>query len=327
MKRTLLERIGARQLKTVTLVGIVIGIAVLYYWKTRGVLLNPIYQARRLIELRIPFPIEFLEAIIIATIAILCVLIGGYHYKWAWTGFGAYTRLKTDNQEFRPAKTLWDWMQLLVIPAVLAGGVLLFNYWNVTTQNEIATNTQREVALQTYIDRMSELILERGLRTSLSDTEIRSVARTRTLLVLHQLDGVRKGLLLQFLYESGLISTANPIIDLNGADLSNAHLEEAKLNGVNLRGADLTNAFISEAQLKGSDLSFAELRNADLSLAILTDANLTKADFTLANLYATDLDGADLSGVYLSSAQLDAWNLKNVKSLKGASMPDGSLHK
>lgn len=34
-------------------------------------------------------------------------------YRYDWTGFGEYVYKKTDNEEVRPKKTLWDWLQLL----------------------------------------------------------------------------------------------------------------------------------------------------------------------------------------------------------------------
>src|SRR5215210_317839 len=43
--------------------------------------------------------------------AITLVVIGGYIYRWEWTGF--------------IGKTLWDWMKLLVVPIILALGGLL----------------------------------------------------------------------------------------------------------------------------------------------------------------------------------------------------------
>ena len=41
----------------------------------------------------------------------LIVLVGGYLFHWGWTGFD---------------KTLWDWMQLLIVPAALAVASFLF---------------------------------------------------------------------------------------------------------------------------------------------------------------------------------------------------------
>src|SRR6266699_1738742 len=61
-------------------------------------------------------------------------------------------------------KTLWEWLQLLIIPAVLALGGYLFTY--TTSRNEraatekrtqaerdISLDNQREAALQDYIDK------------------------------------------------------------------------------------------------------------------------------------------------------------------------------
>jgi Zn-dependent protease with chaperone function len=47
------------------------------------------------------------------------VLIGGYKFNWAWTGF---------NGADKSDKTLYDWMQLLFIPVVLAIAGFWFNH-------------------------------------------------------------------------------------------------------------------------------------------------------------------------------------------------------
>jgi len=41
-------------------------------------------------------------------VALVVLLIGGYGAHWAWTGF-------SDND------TLWDWLQLLLLPIIIAG--------------------------------------------------------------------------------------------------------------------------------------------------------------------------------------------------------------
>src|ERR1700693_5191907 len=100
-------------------------------------------------------------------------------------------------------KTLWDWLQLLIIPAVLAIGGYLFNYSTSRnernaadrhnqTEREIAQDNQREATLQEYINKMSELLLERKLRESREDAEVRIIARVRTLTALRGLDAIRK---------------------------------------------------------------------------------------------------------------------------------------
>jgi hypothetical protein len=63
---------------------------------------------------------------------------------WTWTGF--------------VKKTLWDWMQLLIIPVVLALSALLFNFAITRNERKIAIDNQQENLLQSYLDRMSELL-------------------------------------------------------------------------------------------------------------------------------------------------------------------------
>jgi hypothetical protein len=62
--------------------------------------------------------------VIVGVIAAACVIVLIFVGHWlGWeTGFGVET-----TEPKQHAKTLWDWMQLLVIPVVLAGGGYLFN--------------------------------------------------------------------------------------------------------------------------------------------------------------------------------------------------------
>jgi uncharacterized protein YjbI with pentapeptide repeats len=79
---------------------------------------------------------------------------------------------------------------------------------------------------------------------------------------------------------------------LNGADLCNAKLMEAKLSYANLEEADLTAAYLIRADLSGANLS-----GADLTQAVLSEANLSCADMNEAELTDTFLNGANLQGV------------------------------
>ena len=222
-------------------------------------------------------------------------------------------------------KTLWDWMQLLIIPVVLAVAALLFNLVSTRTEQRIAVeryeqdkeiaekryeqdqnlalDKQREDLLQVYLDRMSELLLDKQLRTSETHAEVRNVARVRTMTFLPRLDATRKSSVLLFLHESGLIDKGKYIIDLSGANLS----------GANLRTDNLSAAYLRNIYLDGANLREADLREADLRDAVLSGVHLNGADLSGANM-------RDAFGI--TSEQLE----KQAKSLKGATMPDGSIH-
>src|SRR5690349_14566796 len=61
--------------------------------------------------------------ILVLTVLLVLFILTVAIFGWDWTGFNskAGPRLP-NNEQYRAAKTLWDWLQLLVIPASIAGG-------------------------------------------------------------------------------------------------------------------------------------------------------------------------------------------------------------
>src|SRR5229473_3600943 len=241
----------------------------------------------------------------------------------------------------------WDWLQLLVIPFVLAVGSYLFIYTasrngqkamqlRNQTERDIALDNQHETALQDYIDKLSELLLHEKLRESAPEDEVRKIARVRTLTVLPRLDKERKRSVLQFLHESGLIDKDKRIIDLRGADLSGANLIAAYLNEADLSRAILSEADLSGAYLDEANLGGAYLRGAILGGAILRGANLSGANLRGFNLGGANLGGANLGGANLSRADLHGADLHGADlfgadlhgaDLSGADLFGADLHK
>jgi hypothetical protein len=106
----------------------------------------------------------------------------------------------------------------------------------------------------------------------------------------------------------------NVEIDLSGANLNEANLDEAdliraNLNEANLDEADLSRANLNEANLDEADLIRANLIRAYFNEANLSGANLDEADLSRANLSGANLSGANLTGADLSRANLSRANL------------------
>lgn len=215
-----------------------------------------------------------------------------------WTGLRVFN---PGEDRLVRAKTLWDWLDLLIVSAVLAAGGLLLNrsarrseLERAESQREqdlrIAEDNRNQATLNAYYDKMAELILKYHLKEGQKGEECRSIFNARTLATLREIDGERKGSLLRFLYESGLIEKDCATVSLSLADLSQARLGGALLRGANLIGADL----------RGADLDFADLGRSDLSLA-----NLQQASLSYANLCRADLSGANLTNVKGRCARYD----------------------
>ena len=250
-------------------------------------------------------------------IGLLWLIMTGYTVTW--TGFGDYQPL---NSNLIRAKTLWDWLELLIVPLFLAGGAFYLNRserimelnrqrYLAEHQSEIAIDNQLEARLQSYLDRMAELLLDKQLRTS-ENQEVRNVARIRTLTVLTGLDAWRKGVVVLFLYESGLIVDP-PVIDLAEADLVQVDLYQANLRGVNLSKANLNGARLSHAFLENANLSGADMWGADLSFSYLKGAQLSKNRMLEVNLEWSDLSGAVLNDVSLNKSNLTHAKLCSAK--------------
>jgi uncharacterized protein YjbI with pentapeptide repeats len=259
--------------------------------------------------------------VIAILVLVVFILLVGTGYLGIWSN---------PNQQ-----NLRDLAALLIILLIFIGGVGLFTWsirrseqrvqhelklaeWYAQHERDLEAQRFQETAFQTYLDRMTELLLEKGLRRSKPGDEVRDIARARTLTALRGLDGPHKGILVRFLHESELIKNKG-IIDLRGANLRGADLHQAKLNGVDLSGVDLSGADLSEADLRGANLEGAviivanlsetDLQGANLSGVNLTEAVMNGANFSGVNLSESDLHGANLEGVNLEKANLGRANL------------------
>jgi len=230
-------------------------------------------------------------------------------------------------------KTLWDWLDLLIVPAAIAGGIAWFNQQQQKQQDKRDQDQQEHDALQAYLDQIGTLLLQKKLHIADDTGDARKLARARTLTVLDMLSPARKPRALEFLSEMGLIQTIpsnrEPVISLRFAilretPLANRHLlKGADLDRATLDGADLTNANLSDANLAKARLIGTNLTEAKLIDANLTKARLIGADLTEADLSGADLSGADLTGARgITSEELE----RRARSLKGATMPDGWVH-
>lgn len=251
-------------------------------------------------------------------IAIALVVLILILYAYQWTGFGQ----SKVNEDIRPYKTLWDWLDLLIVPVVLAIGGYLFNGSQNRATREAAERRAQDDALQAYLDQMGEMILDKNhpLGEAPESSDQRILARARTLTVVERLDAFRKRSALGFLLEAGLLtprpSSEDPVISLHQANLEGARLSDfwligSSLYGANLKGADLSRANLQDAKLFGANLEGANLRGA-----ILDGANLGGANLKGANLYRDEITGV------ANEQELE----ERVGSLADTIMPDGTKH-
>jgi len=204
-------------------------------------------------------------------------------------------------------------------------------------------------------DQRSELISQKSLKESnqkgqllnflLGREDVTEVELSAQEFLLRR-DSERKGQLLKFLFDAGLIrkcSTTdttdkaftdkgvikgkrceNEIFQLDGAKLAKissefpmrlqgVNLYRARLNEAKLKDIDLTEAILARAYFRKAELIGAQLGSAQMDYTSLEEANLSDANLRHAILKIARLNGADLSGADLSNADLSGADLRNAK--------------
>jgi hypothetical protein len=254
--------------------------------------------------------------LILPAVIILLLLIERFalgYTAWAdWTGLGELTG--PNGAVIRPARTLWDAVQLLVIPVVLSLGVLYFNQQERRTERRLSEDRTEDAVLQNYLDRVSELILNRGLMEEEYSvaSPVHQVAQVRTITALRQIAPHRQNMIFQFLRDTNLCQTM-----LTDASLLDIDLRSAHLWNISFDRSSLIRGRLARASLFKSSLRETKLIDADLSDCLMTGADLSNSLLLRTNLRGADLTGANFTGANLSGAKWDGANL-NGADLTGA---------
>jgi hypothetical protein len=163
------------------------------------------------------------------------------------------------NEKFEPAKTLWDWLDLLIVPAVLAAAGYLFTSSQNRATRRATDARARDVALQTYLDKMSELLIDGHLHEMDDEYDtMRIAARARTLAVLSQMDPLGKKTVLLFLREARLINRYDDLAPQGEREKDSVRRFLKTKKGRDVR------YYAHYVGLRGADLSKADLKGAVL---------------------------------------------------------------
>jgi uncharacterized protein YjbI with pentapeptide repeats len=252
---------------------------------------------------------------------------------------------------FVAKKSLWEFLDLLIVPLALA--IIGFGFTFIQdnrqqkiedqrTESAIKIEEQRaqNAALQAYLDQMNDLILDRkllkvnkGVPVHERGDPVHTLAQARTTTAITQFDGENNQAVTRFLSDSGLLKEPALLAntDLEGAQLPNAVLQNANLAGTNLTGANLTEAVLSSADFSAKEKEGEDtiLITADLTRADLTKAALQEAKLAECTLYKVTLTKAALQGAVLNNASLEDANLSYAAlqkaHLNSASLKDANL--
>ena len=191
-------------------------------------------------------------AIIVAALLVFALLI--IATRMLWPDFmGAVTKTTTttihgkqpeeagvrevDTMVERQHITFWHIVGTVLIP--VTGGLLIgwagfkFNQRQREREEAVENKQAQDNAIQAYLDQMSDLLVDRHLRSLPKGSDIHRLAEARTLEVLLGLDGERKRRPLKLVYGLGLIKNRlhtserdEALLDVENLSLNNPNIGE-----------------------------------------------------------------------------------------------------
>ena len=253
----------------------------------------------------------------------IVAIVSNWIANFKWSGF--------------QKKSFWDWLQLLIIPLMLALGAFYLNSAADFRDYQIAQEQKHQEILTDYFSKMQDLIVETkkskqtpGSKESNSEErlllEFRPTAQALTLSVLEQLDGERKGKVITYLAESQLITVDNnklstqPEIKLDGANLDDIELgNKGQRNSLNedemtiIDKIKIKNANMKRANLSGLQLLYSELNGSNLENATLENVNFTGSTMIGSRFINGKITDVNFTDVRLGKTIFDNVKLENIK--------------
>jgi uncharacterized protein YjbI with pentapeptide repeats len=246
-------------------------------------------------------------------------------------------------------KKLWQWLELLVVPFVLAIAVWLFDHADRRTEQDAARALQdyefrfteklsavdRELRLKIDNQRTVEAFLEyvsNQVLSSAGNTHIEAqgvVLRTYILETLDSLstDETKRTKAIGFLHELEIFKRKDrrrrsldlePLLvgavlsDFDGNLLNPRHEQEAKPK--DLREIDFSKCTLLNCRLNGSDLENTKFEGANLAGAQLVEVSLLEAVLRNATLDKANLSRADLTRANLANGRLRGATLVGINA-------------
>ena len=234
-------------------------------------------------------------------------------------------------------KSFWDWLQLLIVPLMLALGAFYLSSAADFRDSQIAQERKQQEILTDYFSKMQDLIVETkkiketsGYKEShpkdqevMLLPEFSSTAQALTLSVLEQLDGKRKGKVITYLAESQLITitvdnnkpSTQPEIKLDGANLDDIELgNNGQRNSLNEKEMTIMDKIkIKNANMKRANLSGLQLLDSDISGSNLENATLKNVEFTGSIMIGSRFINGKITDVDFTDVRLGKTIFDNVK--------------
>jgi uncharacterized protein YjbI with pentapeptide repeats len=245
---------------------------------------------------------------------------------WVWIGYNqVYPNYKAaeligvketrDNvtEFFEPPKTIWDLLDLLIVPLALAAGAAYLDLSNKKRQFAIEEERLKDARYRNYLSSMEKLILEHGLLEQNPESSCQYLAQAYTRDVIKEINGMRIGELLDFLesYRLDLIDPERPQISLRGLRFKKAIMSFRNIRRVNLAEVILHRSEWNKCTCDEIYAPYAKFFRATIHKANFNNCNFENVEFKYSDLRDTIFDSCKLNGADFFRTNLTGTVFKN----------------
>ena len=175
----------------------------------------------------------------------------------------------------------------------------------------MAVKLHMDNVFSTYITEMCQLLLTDD--SNRNRTIRYSIIRAKTLIVLRQIDTSRKLLVIQFLFEIGLIQSSQVEKSseiLSEADLQSLRLGNEDMETIRLRSYSFLGALLNNATFVKCDLIMVVFERTQMKHALFRRSNFASVDFYRATLTYTKFYDVNFFRIDFSMANLTGSNIE-----------------
>lgn len=266
--------------------------------------------------------------IILFLLAIVSFIILAYFFEWDWSGFGEIVVRKTENYEIRPAKSLWDLLDLLIIPLALGAGTILIQRMEKNRELMLKEDTKLRLAGERenlfikhrieLSDSMNEVLMTKGLDTRRDSNDYVQLIDT-----FRKLNGTGNRLLINNIIDQAPSKLKSEIEEyfVSSEEWRSGHFDRSPnmilmIDAYDMRAIDFKGVYLYGFAFIGVNNSFSDfsesiLRNSVYDRCFVKSSNYSNSYLNEIHLVNSTFENTDFSNTFIKNAFIIDCNIIN----------------
>lgn len=234
------------------------------------------------------------------------------------------------------SKTLWDWLQLLLVPIIL----ILGGFWLNRSESRHSLEMQKSIndtnlsiekerfedgILNSYINDIAQMIINSDT-AKLRTNRIMAVYKIKTLTTLNRLNSERRNYLIQFLVDSKMLNYWDFLSDFKNIHVSGIFFNDVSFDDFKFIGSSISSSRFFSCSIQSSKSSHSDFTSSmfndmkinifDISSSKFIQSSLVKVIFSECKIkdskfYGSKIQHSSLGNSTIESSDLSCSTISN----------------